>query len=215
MSAQSTHPNRGPQPPTRHLIWLIPLLLVLALATTHPLWLDLADDALVASDPLSPADAIIVLAGHSPARAQQAQELHAQGYAPRLLISDERVETHGLVITWSELRRRGIAQLEVPDAAIAVLPMADSTYTEALISAQAMQTAGLRSAIVVTDAFHSRRALLTFRRVFDAHGLRVAVSPVYPPEEVAEQWWRDEDRALTILVEYLKMAGYALSGRLF
>lgn len=198
------------------LRWLVLTALAVALlVASRGLWLGAVGDLLVVSDSLQPADAIIVLAGNAPARAAHGMDLFRAGYAPRLIISDEPVRTHALEITWSELHRLGVAPFAVPDTAIEILPISANTHEEAVRNRDILLRDGLRSAILVTDPFHSRRALMTFAHVFEPAGLQVRSSPADDPAGDMKLWWQNEKKALAVLDEYLKLVYYAVRGRLF
>lgn len=185
------------------------LLTVVVLAIAHSWWLGLMGEFLVAREPLRPADAIIVLAGNSVYRAPHGVELYRSGYAPRLIVSNEPVRTHGFDSTWLELRQLGLARLDVPDEAIVpITQISGSTHEEALHSRDIMRTQGWRTAILVTDPFHTRRALLTFRTVFGPAGLEVIPSPAEGSKYKTDGWWRDPDRGIRVIQEYIKLPYY-------
>src|SRR5919197_2218918 len=98
------------------LLAFVPTALVL-----HPLWLGALGDFLVARDELRQADAIVVLAGNSPYRAQYDAELYKAGWAPRVLISNELVMSHGVEVTWLTLYQAGLVRLDLPAEAIVPL----------------------------------------------------------------------------------------------
>lgn len=196
------------------LRWLLAALLVVVLAVGHGLWLGVLGTFLVAADPLQTADAIIVLAGQTSSRAARGVELYQAGYAPRFIVSDEPLATHGLKTTWSELHQRGIAPLPVPDAALFILPESFSTYEEALKSRDLLLREGLRSAILVTDPFHSRRAIMTFAHVFEPAGLAVRVSPSRDAPYGLERWWQNKEKTRDVALEYVKFVYYFALGRL-
>src|SRR5919206_4981310 len=93
------------RPRARHWVGLFALTLAVLL---HPLWLGALGDFLVARDELRQADAIVVLAGNSPYRVQHAAELYRAGWAPRVLISNELVLSHGVEVSWLALRQAGL-----------------------------------------------------------------------------------------------------------
>lgn len=186
--------------------------LALALILLHPLWLGALGDFLVARDELHPADAIVVLAGNSPYRAEHAVQLYKTGWAPRLLISNELVQSHGVTASWEDLRRAGLVRLDVPEAAILLLPeIARNTQHEAIESRDVMLSHGWRSAILVTDPFHTRRALWIFRDVWGPAGLEIIASPADRSKYSVDGWWRDPDRAIRVLQEYVKLPYYLLT----
>src|ERR1043166_923774 len=100
-------------------------------------------DYLVAREELHPSDALVVLAGNSIYRAQYAAQLYQQGLAPKVIVSNEPVRTHGLDTTWLELRKMGLTKMDIADEAI--VPMEEvsgSTYEEALHSRDIMLREG-------------------------------------------------------------------------
>src|SRR5437764_640752 len=113
---------------------VVPTALVL-----HPLWLGALGDFLVARDELRRTDAIVVLAGNSPYRAEHAVELYRAGWAPRVLISNELVLSHGVEVSWLALRQAGLVYLDLPDEAVMPLEqVAPRTYPEATESRDLM-----------------------------------------------------------------------------
>jgi len=154
---------------------LIALALVVAALAA---WFVYAGVLLVDSEPPAAADAIVVLAGNTPGRLPHALDLRAQGYAHLVVVSDERVHTHGLETTWLAIHQAGYATPELPDADLLVIdPPPDSTIDEAHRAADLLAARGLRSALLVTDAFHSRRAALLFAAAFRQKGLTVRSTP--------------------------------------
>ena len=192
------------------------LLAVVALvfAVGHRTVLGAAGEVLVAREPLQPADVIVVLAGNSPYRAQHAEALYRDGLAPHVLISNEPLSSHGVRTTWLELRAAGLVHLAIPDDAIVPIEaIADSTYDEALSSREIMLARGWRTAIVVTDPFHMRRALLTFRQAFEPAGLVALPSPADGSKYGVEGWWLDRNATMRVVQEYVKLGYYLALGR--
>ena len=191
------------------LLAFVPTALVL-----HPLWLGALGDFLVARDELRRADAIVVLAGNSPYRAEHAVELYRAGWAPRVLISNELVLSHGVEESWLALRQAGLVHLDLPDEAVMPLEqVAQSTYQEATESRDVMLERGWHSAILVTDPFHMRRALWAFRGVWKRAGLEVIASPAETSKYSVANWWRDPNRATRVIQEYVKFPYYLLAGQ--
>ena len=168
---------------------------------------------LIDAEPPVAADAIVVLAGNAPDRLPWAETLRAQGFADLLIVSNEPVHTHGLETTWLDLHRAGVAAPEIPDASLLVIdnPPPESTLDEARRSADLLQGRGLRSALLVTDAFHSRRAWLLFRAAFAHKGLTVRSVPA-PDSLDLPHWWTHPLAARRIVEEYAKFAYYVVQG---
>lgn len=197
----------------RTLLFALAVLVILAVLT-HQSWLTAIGDGLVTRDEPGPADVIVVLAGNSPFRARHAEALYARGLASNVIISNEPLSSHGVETTWLELRQRGLVSLAIPDAAIVPIPeISDSTYQEGLRSREIMLARGWRSAILVTDPFHMRRALLTFRQAFEPAGLAVVASPAEGSKYGVDNWWTDRNAAMRVAQEYLKLGYYLATGR--
>jgi uncharacterized SAM-binding protein YcdF (DUF218 family) len=193
---------------------LATLLLVLVGVLARQPLLTAAGDVLVVRDDLQPSDAIVVLAGNSPFRARHAETLYRAGLAPHVIISNEPLSSHGVQTTWLELRQAGLVHLAIPDEAIVPIPeISDSTYEEATHSREIMLAHGWRSAILVTDPFHMRRAVLTFRQAFDGAGLTVAASPADESKYGVDNWWTDRNATMRVVQEYVKLGYYVALGR--
>lgn len=201
--------------PTKHIRLMVFAAVIALLIVTHQTWLTAAGEALVARDELAPSDVIIVLAGNSPFRARHAETLYAQGLAPAVIISNEPLSSHGVQTTWLELREKGLVRLAIPDDAIVPIPaISDSTYEEAQHSREIMRERSWSRAILVTDPFHMRRAILTFRSAFDADGLQVAASPADGSKYGVDNWWTDRNAIMRVAQEYLKLGWYVAQGQL-
>ncbi len=177
------------------------------------IWLPFAGVLLIDTQPPVQSDAIVVLAGNAPDRLPWAQTLRSQGYADLLIVSNEPVHTHGLETTWLALHRAGVSAAEIPDSSLLVLdePPPESTIDEARRDADLMVARGLHSALLVTDAFHSRRAELLFKAAFAHKGL--TVRPVSVPDSLdLAHWWSHPVAARRVVEEWAKFAYYLVQG---
>ncbi|HEX8501081.1 MAG TPA: YdcF family protein [Pyrinomonadaceae bacterium] len=199
----------------------LPALLLLAAS-----WPPLAWGAarwLVVEAPLARADAILVLGGSSAyaERAALAATLYREGRAPLVLLSDDG-ERGG----WSQEQQRNPFFVErsawalgaagVPASAVERLPRATaSTYEEALLLREQAAARGLRSLLVVTSGYHSRRALWTFERVLGGSGVRVGVAPAAPGAQTPApaSWWLSAAGWRAVALEYPKLVYYRLRYR--
>ncbi|MBV9602181.1 MAG: YdcF family protein [Chloroflexi bacterium] len=191
---------------------LIVIIVVGALAVFFPF----AGDVLIDGEAPAPADAIVVLAGNAPDRLPWAEALRDQGYANLLVVSNEQVHTHNLETTWLALHEAGVAAPELPDSALVVLdnPPPESTLDEARRDADLLQARGAHSALLVTDAFHSRRAYLLFRAAFSHKGMSVRSVPVPDSLDLAH-WWAHPVAARRVIEEYAKLLYYLPQGVLW
>ena len=176
-------------------------------------WFLNAGTLLIATEPPQPSDVIVVLAGNAPDRLLHAEELRKQGLANLVLVSNERVHTHGLETTWLDLYRAGVSAPDLPPASLIVLddPPPESTIDEARRAADVLASRGLHSALLVTDAFHSRRASLLFGAAFAHRGLTVRSNPAADPLDLAH-WWSHPLAARRVAEEWTKLAVYLVQG---
>jgi uncharacterized SAM-binding protein YcdF (DUF218 family) len=178
------------------------------------LWFLNAGSLLIAAEAPQAADAIVVLAGNAPDRLRYAERLRASGYADLLVVSNERVHTHGVETTWLALHEAGLAAPELPDASLLVIddPPPESTIDEAHRAAALLQSHGLHSALLVTDAFHSRRASLLFHAAFAHKGLEVRSTPVLPDPLDLAHWWAHGRTTRVVLEEWTTLALDTIGG---
>lgn len=171
-------------------------------------------DYLVVEDPLQPADIIFVLNGDPNARPFRAAELHQQGLAPVIVIA--RVEGQpivdlGLVRNETDISVGVMEALGVPAGSIVELTIpggVTSTFDEARLLRDYAAAADLHSVILVTSAFHTRRAAWVFRR--ELAGLPVSLMVAAAPHHGFDQgnWWQSENGLITLNNEYIKLMFY-------
>ena len=163
-------------------------------------------------DTLSPADAVVVLGGEESNffRTQQAIRLFEEGYAPVVVFSGGTLEDAGIACSSAQLSLEAAQQLGLPGEAVMIAPEAQSTYDEAVNLNQLVQQHDWHSLIVVTDLFHTRRAALTFRTLFDQDhpGVTIYLSAPPDPRYDAARWWQTEQGLIAVLTEVLKLGFY-------
>ena len=100
--------------------------------------------------------------------------------------------------------RRILIRNGVPDAAIRIEPDSFSTFTNARYLRPLLRSDGIRSALIVTSPFHTRRALATFRRVIP--------DVLFSVTDASIGWWsRPEgqgDLNRFAFIEFFKIAEY-------
>lgn len=196
------------------LAFLVAFTLVIALAFGLA-WT--ASDFLPASDTPAPADAIVVL-GHDPTRVLEAADRFHEGLAPRVVLARPRRSTHlallepeGVPYPWFEVAGRTIlTRRGIPETAVSVMPdEVVSTATEAIAFGRMLPEA--RRIIVVTSPYHVMRARLIFRNELPDRDIRVVASRY---EAMPRRWWREQQLAINVLMEFLKLPFYLAGGRL-
>ena len=164
---------------------------------------------LVRSDPLAPADEIVVLSGSMPARAEEAGHLFRQGYARDIWVSRpesprQELESQGIAYLGEEDYSREILLHEgVPDADVHVFPQPIVNTEDEIkeISGQ-MRRDGKTSVIIVTSPQHTRRARALWRKLA-GNGLRMIVHGAPQDQFDADHWWRDTHDVFSVVREYL------------
>ena len=105
-----------------------------------------------------------------------------------------------------------MVSLGAPRDTMILLPDTTSTRDEALACLQLAQESGVGSLLVITDSYHTRRARLTFRKVFEGSDVRIIVVGAEPAWFAPNSWWTQERSLLAVLEEYTKLAFYLTKG---
>ena len=170
--------------------------------------------AWVVNDPLTQADAIVVLGGGMETRPFDAARLYHLGLAPKILLTatkPEPSEQLGLNPPETEIARRILVKKDVPDSAIAVAPgFVNSTYDEAVAVRDWAKTNHIKNLIIATDVFHTRRAAWVFRKELGPAGIRVEMDAVPVREYTLNNWWQHEQGVVAFQNELLKYAYYRI-----
>lgn len=140
------------------------------------------------------ADLIILLGGGAHERPDQAARLFLNHDAPRILISGAGDDTNN---------RRVLIRDGVPARAIELESKSKSTRENARFCTPILHAEKVRTVIIVTSWYHSRRALKTFEH-FDPD-IRFYSRPSYFDFK-RSQWNHDFSRR--IYWEYVKLPGY-------
>jgi uncharacterized SAM-binding protein YcdF (DUF218 family) len=164
---------------------------------------------LVVSDPLPKADAVVVMAGGRDVRLPPVAALYKKGVAPQVLLTND-----GIFASWSqkyqrnlylvEWAREDLLEMGVPKDAMALLNYTVSgTIHDALNTLAYVRThPEIRSLLVVTSDYHTRRTLWAFQRVFEGTEIQIGV---YPVPDLSASWWR---RTSVMYLEFLKYMYY-------
>lgn len=176
--------------------------------------------ALIVRAELEQADAIVILSGGYLylERTQRAIELFQQGHAPKIIVT-----TDGTKGPWSDEKQRNpkYSELEMEELQRAGIPMESveliprpiwTTYAEAKVMRDYAQTHGLRSVLIVTSAYHSRRALWVWRQVFAESGIKIGIdyAPTGLQSPTPVGWWWQSHGWQTVAGEYPKFVYYWL-----
>ena len=174
--------------------------------------LTFASKALVYEDPLVKTKAIVVLAGGSGNRIEAAARLYEDGFGEKLFFSGFRIypETYT-----SGLMKKYAIKLGVPeDSIVASIPDVEvSTRGESVANLKLLNKKGIKKFILVTSAYHTRRAKLRYEKAVSSLGydIEFLVYPAPDPFVPIEGWWKIRTGQKGIFFEYLKSIAYYLN----
>ena len=167
----------------------------------------------------SGADAIVILSGGKATRIPHALNLFTKDYAPRLLLTDEKkssVRFAHLFATNQEIAQAMIDELTI-SVPITTVPSlkggATSTFDEAYDLIKFSETAGFKRLILVTDAFHTRRAYHAFQKVFKGSKIYLEMSAAKNEIYNESNWWTSDQGISAYVLESIKYPVYLLLSR--
>jgi DUF218 domain len=154
-------------------------------------------------------DVMVVLAGETDRRPAWALELLDRGYAPRLIL-DVPAETKIYQWNQAELARKYVEGL--PQAgSITVCPVyGHSTRDEVQDVARCLHGISVRSILLVTSDYHTRRALSIFSNVLAGD---YSIAAVFDEREFGVRWWRHREWAKVNFDEWVKLIWWELFDR--
>lgn len=164
---------------------------------------------LVYEDPLVKAEAIVVLAGGNGSRMETAVRLYHEGYGKKLFFSGFRVypETYT-----SGLMKKYALKLGVPaDKIFTWIPDVEvSTRGESFANLELLKKNHIKKIILVTSAYHSRRAKLMYENAISSleYDIEFSVYPAPDPYVPSEGWWKLRTGQKGIFFEYIKSIAY-------
>ena len=177
-----------------------------------------AAQLLIVKAELDSADAIVVLSGSSTyvERTAWAAQLYHNGRAPIVILTNDSV-----ISGWNEAEQRNpyfyelaakeLRQRGVPAASIHfIADIASSTHEESVELRDYATTHLLKRLLVVTSAYHSRRALWSLRRVCAGTDIEVGIDSPAPGWQTPapSTWWLHRQGWKVVAAEYAKMAYY-------
>lgn len=185
-------------------------------------WIFLAPffaERLIVEKPLEQADAILILAGSSvyAERTNKAVELFKQGIAPKIVLTDDGEKTG-----WSRREKRNIPYVEMAqrnliaqgisaESIVVFKPNGSGTIYEAQIVREKIKENNWKSILIVTSAYHTRRALDTFEKISAEDNVQIGIvaAPDAQPTP-AFYWWLTANGWNWVVSEYVKSFYYWL-----
>lgn len=172
--------------------WLIILAAIVLLLTVGlPMYLG-PDDIVGCSAPEETgkcisADAIIAISGgDTSARTAEAIKLYEAGWAPRLIFSGAAADKTGP--SNAEVMKEQAIKSGVPLAAISIEDLSATTAQNAQNTSTLVSAMGLKRVILVTSAYHQRRASIEFGKWLGGD-VTIVNHPVTDDSQWSNWWW--------------------------
>ena len=186
------------------------LLTGVACLISAPLWLSWIGSWLVFSDALAPVDAIVPLAG-SGSRVYSAAKLLQQGYAQQIIITNMAVPAGALPngTNYAAMTREQTIELGVPEEQVVIDDdIVRTTYGEIESIRRFAEHNGIRSIMIVTSPYHTRRARLMADELFAGSRVSARVVSTLWDSYDPTTWWRWPETRRDTLLEYSKLLLY-------
>jgi uncharacterized SAM-binding protein YcdF (DUF218 family) len=169
-------------------------------------------EAWVINDPVTKADAIVVLGGGLENRPFAAARLYHDGIAPMVIYTDVRpgpAEELGITPREAELTHRILLGNGVPETAMRLIGTnVASTYDESRAVRAWVEKSGAKMIIIPTDPFHTRRVRWIFSKELRDSKTDIHVVPVNPVRYRVDDWWRHEEGVTAFQNEIIKYLYY-------
>ena len=165
------------------------------------------------------ADALVVLSGGKFTRIPHALKLFEEGYAPEILLTDEkkRNKRFAHLLSNNEMIAQAMIEELGLTAPFSIIQSqkggATSTFDEAYDLLKLSEKKNFRHLILVTDAFHSRRAYHAFQTVFEETGINIEMSAASNKIFNENNWWTSDQGISAYVLESIKYPVYLLSLR--
>jgi uncharacterized SAM-binding protein YcdF (DUF218 family) len=162
---------------------------------------------------------ILILSGGPFTRIPKALELYKKGYGNRLLLTTLQPlnsKVAHIILTNEQVAKEISKTLAIPAAFESVPSLkggATSTFDEAHDLLTFCIKENIKHLIIVTDAFHTRRALYAFNKIFQGSNIKIEAAAALNEIYSEENWWLSDLGISAYLLEPLKFTAYLLSNQ--
>jgi uncharacterized SAM-binding protein YcdF (DUF218 family) len=191
---------------------VLALLVAGTLYVAAPLYLAALGNFLIKSDPVTKADAIIVLNGDNrrDERLLHAIQLWHKGVAPRVLLSVffDDWQTAEDYAPWRHAMKRNL----IPrDALVVVNIPGDSTKEESVLLRSYVLAHGYHAVVIVSSSYHTRRVKRVYAREWAKTGPQFSVSASSDFQFHPDSWWTRRTDSRVFFLEFTKTLWYAVA----
>jgi uncharacterized SAM-binding protein YcdF (DUF218 family) len=168
---------------------------------------------LVYEDALVPAEAIVVLTGSlSGNRMTSGALLFKKGFGKLVVFAGYEIYPG---TNKSVLMKKYAVQLGVPEKNILIKPEISgdlSTWGEGQAILELLEEKDIKSFILVTSKFHTRRAHAVYKKLINESrtNIKFQVYGAEDPDFPVKNWWKTREGKKVIFIEYLKTLNYIL-----
>jgi uncharacterized SAM-binding protein YcdF (DUF218 family) len=165
---------------------------------------------LMHEDRLIKSEAIVVLAGSwTGNRIKAAAKLYHKGFGKKLVFSGYQIYPGAFILT---LMKTYAVKLGVPENNIitSIIKEEISTKGESISNLELLKKHQIKNFILVTSAYHSRRANLVYKKTISSLGFDIdfVTHPAPDPSVPANEWWKLRTGQKAVFLEYLKSIAY-------
>lgn len=159
---------------------------------------------------VSPCDVILIPGASHPQLMQKAVELYKNGMARYILVSGSKNSNIPDYSSEAAFLKSVALKEGIPEEVIICEEAATNTYENALFSYEVMKSRGLdvSRVILVCKAYHGRRALFTYQKVFPSD-TQFYVEAVPDKRNITrDNWYKNEEHVNLVMSEVEKMGKY-------
>ncbi|HMH70625.1 MAG TPA: YdcF family protein [Candidatus Saccharimonadales bacterium] len=162
------------------------------------------------SKPCMPVDAIVAISGgDTSARTKEAVDLYQNGWARKLIFSGAARDKTGP--SNAEAMRREARAAGVPDGDILTEELGETTKQNAANTQDILDRNSISSVILVTSAYHQRRAGLEFN-ARAAGTVKIYNHPVTSDKQWSQLWWLTPTGWYLAISEFVKIILFYVGG---
>ena len=164
-----------------------------------------AHKLLIVEDPVKKADVIIIPSGgFGDERLIGGIKLFKEGYADKIILTGSLIMEN---VSTADIDLKKLIKAGISAKDVFLNRDAESTYDNAVESAQIMTAHGFKKAILVTSPYHTRRSRWTFRKVFGRTDLEIIVVPIAEDKDMRTKY-RVDSLFEEVVFEYQKFLMY-------
>jgi len=161
---------------------------------------------LIVSSDVQASDSIIVLSGGDETRMRTALQIYNENYARIIILTETGDVVEGYEHLNSFDLRIQLLTNGVPSGNILLTDeVVSSTKDEARVVKNLMLSQQMKSGIIVTDPFHTRRAFYIFKQEFKDTDIHLSIQPTYDSWYNARTWFLKISGWRFTFLEYAKL----------